>query len=276
MSRFRTTSGGTAIAGSPMLGLVANYRLLTRDTTNSLQRIADLPEVSREVEYYRANISQVKSIEDLLANQRLFSFAMTAFGLGDMVYAKGMMRKALTDGLESPDSFSLRLSDTRFRDFVETFNFKSLGSATTAFDRTQQGTIDRYLRQLFEEKAGETNEGLRLALYFERKATDLASVYSILADKAIYQVVRTTLSLPDAISASDIDKQAQLLDEKINIEDFNDSKKLSAFIVRFLSLYEIDSSSAVSSSPALAVLSAPSGIQMNTLLSLQTIKRFGS
>jgi hypothetical protein len=43
-----------------------------------------------------------------------------------------------------------------------------------------------------------------------------------------------------------------------------------------LSLYEIDSSSAVSSSPALAVLSAPSGIQMNTLLSLQTIKRFGS
>lgn len=259
-----------------MLGLVANYRLLTRDTTNSLQRIADLPEVSREVEYYRANISQVKSIEDLLADQRLFSFAMMAFGLGDMVYAKGMMRKALTDGLESPDSFSLRLSDTRFRDFVEAFNFKSLGSATTAFGRTQQGTIDRYLRQLFEEKAGETNEGLRLALYFERKATDLASVYSILADKAIYQVVRTTLSLPDAISASDIDKQAQLLDEKINVEDFSDSKKLSAFIVRFLSLYEIDSSSAVSSSPALTVLSAPSGIQMNTLLSLQTIKRFGS
>ena len=90
------------------------------------------------------------------------------------------------------------------------------------------------------------------------------------------EVVRTALNLPAAISSSDIDKQAQLLKEKVNIEDFKDSKKLSKFITRFLTLHEVNNSTAAQSSPALALMSAGSGIQMNTLLSLQTLKRFGS
>ncbi len=259
-----------------MLSLVANYKLLTKDTDVSIGRIADRPDIKREVAYYLENIPKVKSMEDFLGDQRLFNFAMTAFGMKDMTYAKGMMRKALSDGLDSSSAFSLRLADTRFREFVGTFNFKAHGSATTAFDKTQQGTVDRYLRLAFEAQAGETSEGLRLALYYARKAPDVGSEYRILADKAMLEVVRTALNLPAAISSSDIDKQAQLLKEKVNIEDFKDSKKLSKFITRFLTLHEVNNSTAAQSSPALALMSAGSGIQMNTLLSLQTLKRFGS
>ena len=89
-----------------------------------------------------------------MADGRLYNYAMKAFGLQDMAYAKAFIRKALTEGVDDDDSFANKLTDPRYSDFVETFNFARHGAATTVFDRTRQGTVDRYLRQTLEEDAG--------------------------------------------------------------------------------------------------------------------------
>ncbi len=52
------------------------------------------------------------------------------------------------------------------------------------------------MRTTLEENAGQSNEGVRLALYFERKAPDIKSIFQILGDKALYKVIETALSLP--------------------------------------------------------------------------------
>jgi hypothetical protein len=259
------------------MGLVTSYRQLTNNSASSLQRVADQPEASREIAYYKAKIGSVKSIEQFVGDQRLYSFAMRAFGLKDMIYAKAFMKKALAEGTDTAGAFSLKLADPRFREFVSTFNFKLYREATTSFDRTQQGTVDKYVSSLLEEKVGSQNEGLRLALHFKQKAPGVASVFGLLADAPLYNVVRTALSLPKAMSSIDIDKQAQVIGSRLEISDFKDSAKLDRFITRFLSLYEVQNSNAVTSSPAVAALnSSGSGVDMNTLLSLQTIKRFGN
>ena len=53
---------------------------------------------------------------------------------------------------------------------------------------------------------------MRLALYFERKASGITSAYDILADPALLKVVQTALSIPPETGAQDIDKQAALID----------------------------------------------------------------
>ncbi len=258
-----------------MTSAVTSYQILTKDMTRTMTRISKDPQTQREIDYYKANIGKVKSIDDFMNNTRLLNFALEAHGMGDLAYAKGMIRKVLKD-VDDPKAFSLKMTDPRFKEFATTFNFKRYGTATTAFDRTQQGTIDKFLRNTLEEKAGEDNEAVRLALYFDRKAPDLATEYSILADTAIYTVVRTALGLPDSIAGSDVDKQAKLLSSKINLADFDDPKKRSDFIKRFLNMYDAKNSTAVSSNPALALYSgSPSGVDMNTLLSLQSLRRFG-
>ena len=143
------------------------------DLDRSLDRTAKEPVVSRESEYYLAHIGDVKSIDDFLGNDRLFKYAMKAFGLQDMDYAKAFIRKVLEEGDDYDDSFANKLSDKRYQDFATTFNFARYGDATTAFDRTQQGTVDNYVRQTLEQEAGDQNQGVRLALYFQRKAPDL-------------------------------------------------------------------------------------------------------
>jgi hypothetical protein len=120
-----------------VLNTNTSFKLITRDIERSLDRVERDPAVKREAEYYLKNISKVKSVKDFLADDRLFRFAMKAHGLSNMTYAKAFMKKALEEGIDSSQSFANKLADTRYRDFVETFNFARHGETATIFTRAQ-------------------------------------------------------------------------------------------------------------------------------------------
>jgi Protein of unknown function (DUF1217) len=259
-----------------MVSLISSYNRLTANLTTSLKRISEQPVIKREAEYYKANISSIKSVEDFMGNTRIYNFALKAFGLEDMQYAKAFVRKVLVEGIDDPKSFSLQLADQRFREFATVFNFKRYQSATTSFERAQSGTVDMFLRNSLEAQSGQTSEALRLSLYFERKAATITSAYGILADKALYQVARTAFNLPEALSSADIDKQAAILNEKIDVGKLDDPTYRKTFIRRFLAQFEA-AQSGVQSNPAATILSGSnSGVDMGLIMSLQSLKRFGS
>jgi hypothetical protein len=125
-----------------------------------------------------------------------------------------------------------------------------------------------------EEDAGQNNEGVRLALYFQRKAPTLTNWYEVLADKALASVVRTAFSLPDSFASADIDKQVKLFESKFDIADFADPAKLSKFITRFTSLYEIShpTSSAQSSVGVLFAQPTTIGVSTDLLMAMQKLR----
>lgn len=259
-----------------MLNTFTSYMMISRDIEKSLDRVEKRPMVEREVDYYLKNIEKVKSAEEFLKDDRLFKFAMKAHGLKDMDYAKAFMKKALTEGIDSPDTFANKLSDKRYRDFVDTFNFARYGDTATIFSKARQGTVDKYIRQTLEEDAGAQNEGVRLALYFERKAAKLNNFYEVLADPAISQVVRTALGLPETLATTDIDKQVALMEKRLDIADLKDPEKLQKFLTRFTSLWEIANPSAGSAMPSVSVLfPQPTSIGVSTdmLFAIQSLRR---
>lgn len=259
--------------GRAMISTVSSYQQIVRNIDRSIGMIAERPEVRREAGYYLANIRSVKSVDDFMRNDRLYSFAMTAFGLKDMVYARAFMRKVLTEGVDGSKSFALQLADPRFREFAETFNFARYGGTAIAFERAQQGTLDRYMRVQLEADAGKTDEGLRLALYFQRKATSVASVYGLMADPALYKVVQTALGLPAAYSNVDVDSQASFIRSKINVEDFLDPGKLDSFITRFTAKWQAANSSAALNVPQVGLSqSLLSTFDNSLLLSMQLLR----
>jgi hypothetical protein len=256
-----------------VLSTFVNYQVIARDIGKSISRVQAEPMVKRETDYYLANIKQVKSVKDFVGNDRLFRYAMKAHGLADMAYAKAFMVKALEGGIDAKESFANNLADKRYRDFVETFNFARHGETTTVFTRAQQGTVDRYLRQTLEENAGAQNEGVRLALYFERKAGTIKDSYDILADPALTKVVFTALGLPASFSSADIDKQAALIADRIDFEDLKTASGKADLLKRFTSLWEIDNPSAsAASSAALLFQPVEYGISTDLLLTLQRLK----
>ena len=100
---------------------------------------------------------------------------------------------------------------------------------------------------------------MRLALYFQRKASGITSAFDILADKAVFEVVRTALSLPVSMSQADIEVQADMLIDRIDLADFRDPAKLEKFISRFAALYDLNNGTTNTQSAASLILSGQSG-----------------
>ena len=262
-----------------MASTIAAYQMIASSMTRSLERTANQPQVARETAYYRANIGKVTSISDFLGNYRLLSYALKAYGLGDMAYATAFVRKLLTEGTTSSTAFANKLSDARYRDFVNAFNFAGLGSGATQTTAAQTDIVNKYIRQTLEEQAGSdlygaSQDGVRLALYFQRKAPGITNAFQILADPALLQVVQTSLGFSPLTSRANIDQQAKMITSRINFQDFQDPKKLDSFITRFAALWDYNNPSATNVSVPQIVIGQPAGMGLSadTLMTLQGLK----
>ncbi|AWN46002.1 hypothetical protein DK419_06475 [Methylobacterium terrae] len=404
-----------------MTSTLTSYLLVSRNLATSMQRKGAEPTVARETAYYQANIGKVKSVDDFMADQRLYSYAVKAFGLEDMGYAKAFMRKVLTEGTSDPAAFANRLADDRYVAFAKAFDFTQGASATgtdavltdtgqvpavgarlslagaldetydfsgtgearftlssqvdagttktativlnrasltgkvadlsqvtqteigqaisaqigasgadglrglvqvgigvngTLFfettgitdygfdgapggegvnadtvtlaggkvrtvsvsnaalsapgqtavdigngtdvppDANVQGVVDAYLRQSLESDAGAEDTGVRLALYFARKAPTLGSGYDILSDAALTQVVNTVIGLPATSSATTSEAlaaRATLISSKVDFASFRDPAKVEAFARRFAAIWDAQNNTATD--PILALFS---------------------
>jgi hypothetical protein len=229
----------------------------------------------RETEYFNQNIGQVRSIDDLLADDRLYTYTLRAFRLESYAENKDLIRRALEGGIEDPDSLANRNSDENFARMVRAMNFADLGEKTTTHIPARDETVSKYMRQTLEQDAGTQNEGVRLALYFERKAPNIKSFYEVLADPALAEVVRTVLSLPPSSAQMDIDKQAQTFEKRLDIEDFQDPERLSKLMTRFAAMWEINNPTSPPASAALALVAPPGqlGISVDTMMALAKLRR---
>ena len=221
------------------MSVAVTYRLYASNLDRQLEITAKQGPVRLEAEYYLENYRNVTSLDEFLDDTRLFTTAMKAFGLEEMAFAKGYMRKILEEGMTDPNSLGNRTTDPRIKEFARAFDFETFGDLTMARQKTGQEVVDKFIRQQMEVNAGELDgEGVRLALYFQRNAGDIKSPYDVLADKALTKVVRTALGLPDAFSSADIDRQAAVLEERLKDYDFTNVEDVSKFLTRFTALWD--------------------------------------
>jgi hypothetical protein len=252
-----------------------SYKLISSDLQTSLTRVSEQPDVKRETEYYLSKIGEVKSIDDFFADSRLYNYAMKAHGLDDMAYAKAFMRKVLTEGVDEKGAFANQLSDTRYKALAESLNFARHGELATTFERAQKGIADKYMRQTLEVSAGEDNTGVRLALYFERMASSITSGYSIIADDALAQVVRTAFQLPAEFAATDVDRQAAYYEDILDLDDLKDPAKVGKLLERFTAMWELENPSGSYDPLTVFQPSSLTGISTDLLLSINNLKLGG-
>ena len=255
-----------------MLSTIASYQLISSNMARSLQQTLDKPDVQRETAYFLEHIGDVKSIDAFMANDRLFSYAMKAFGLSDMTYAKAFVRKVLTEGVTSTTSFANKLVDTRYREFATAFDFAAQGEHATAVSASTSGTVEKYLHQMLEEDAGAMDDGVRLALYFARKAPNIKNAYQVLADPALIKVVQTALGISPLTSASNIDKQSAMMTKGFNFADFQDPAKLKKFLQRFSAMWQAENPAESTATAILINQPIEAGTSASTLQSLQNLK----
>jgi hypothetical protein len=258
-----------------MLSTSVSYRQIATNIDRSLALKAAERPVALETANYLKKIGNIKSIADFLKDTRVFTFAMKAFGLEEMAHAKGFIKKVLTEGVADSNSFANRLNDDRFVALAKTFDFAAKGEETTASTAARQGVVDRYVRQTLEVAAGEENEGVRLALYFQRAAPTVKTAYGLLGDAALWKVVKTVFGFPDEMANADIDKQAAAVLKRLDIADLQDPTKLNRLIQRFTTVWDATEASAADPILNLFAGNSPS-VGFELLMTLRNLKHGGA
>lgn len=182
------------------------YQSYAANLPKTLARISSQADVSTAAQYYQDNIGKVTSVDDFLNNQRLFSYAMTAYGLSDMTYAKAFMKKVLTSDLTDSNSFVNKLTDPRFLTFAKAYQFSTDGTITQQAVTSQNtneedDTVNLYTQAQVNKAASAQTE----ATYYQANIGNITSVDQLMANPRLYDVaVRSYGINPDLISKSTI------------------------------------------------------------------------
>ncbi len=229
-----------------------------------------------EVTYYQAEVEKMKNVDDLLKNRRVLDVTLVAKGIDPKTVSNDFLKKLFKSDPNDPKSFLNTQTDSRYKQIVASFNFDAKGnllqSGTSAVqDRGHlQSTVDNYYQNELEVKQGDENPGVRLALYFERKAQTVTSAYDILGDKALLEVFKTTYQMPDGFSNMKIEQQKALVEKKLNLSDLKDPEKVKKLIQRFSVFYDMAADQAYAQNS----FSASGDISADTLFTLSQL-RFG-
>jgi hypothetical protein len=196
------------------------------------------PAVKTASAYYAANIGKVQSIQDLVGNYRLLSYALSAYGLGDQINAQALVSQVLQGGVSNPKSLANTLADPRWKAFATAFDFVGKGAASVSTASAIQTTSADYVEQQLESDQGSQNPGVQLALYFQRVAPTITNSYGILADQNLLEVAQTIFSLSPVTSATDIDAQAASINKLMPLSDLQNPIKLKQLVERFSAMYD--------------------------------------
>jgi len=258
---------------------LATYLQIANNQSKWQAITAKSPDVATQTQYFKDNIGKVTTADAFMKDTRLFNYAMTAFGLGSMTYAKGLMQKVLAGGVSSSSALANTLNNSNIKAFAQAFDFADNGGATTTSSTLVDNVVSRYTEQALETNQGQQNPGVQLALYFQQHAPSLTSVYGILADSNILTVVQTALGISSSTSSQSIDTQYRLLSAQVKLDDFKDPTKLQQFIARFAAQYDYNNGgNANSQSSLLSTLFDTSssgssfGLDTSLLLSVQGTK----
>jgi hypothetical protein len=187
-----------------MLSTSLSLQLYTRDLSGSLARTASQPTVKADAAYYKATIGKVRTVDDLVGNYRLFSYAMKAYGLEDMIYAKGFMKKVLESDLSNTKSFANKLSDSRYRDFAAAFNFGTDGKIKSAGDLQSSEQEDDLVGLYAAHNARASDAVTAETAYFGQAIAGVRSVDGLLSDSRLVSFVETAFTLDPATSPYDL------------------------------------------------------------------------
>ncbi|OKO91090.1 hypothetical protein AC629_03420 [Bradyrhizobium sp. NAS80.1] len=264
-----------------VLQIAKDYVIAAIKNASPQQQKAVREQAQKVATAYQEAIAGIGSVSDLLANRNMVDFILVAKGLQPEKVSTKYLEKIFSSDLSNPKSFANTESDPRFAEIAASFNFDGKGNVAHLPMMGPQkrdqflATQKNYLQQSLEQQQGDTNPGVRLALYFQRMAGHITSAYDILADKALSEVFRTTFDLPDQMASMQIDQQAKIVGKYLNIKDLSDPTKVAKLLSRFSAMYDAKNASPTYS-PALDLFqgssSGISSMSESTFLAMAKVR----
>ncbi|WP_339108781.1 DUF1217 domain-containing protein [Thioclava sp. GXIMD4216] len=245
----------------------AGWKVLTRTMETQKAAFTASATVQSDEEYFRENIGNISSAEELVSDYKLLKVALGAFGLDDDIQNKFFIKKVLEEGTISEDAFANKLTDSRYSDLASAFGF-DFTPPNTALSSFSDEILTQYEDRQFELAVGDSDETYRFALNVQRELPELAAEdgsentkwYTIIGNEALATVVRTGLGLPESVASLDVDQQLTVYKQKAqqvfgsdDVSQFTDSENVEKLIKYYLLREQVMNGSTATSSSSIAL-----------------------
>ncbi len=247
------------------MGGYAGWTLLNRTMAKQTETFVKSPEIKRDEDYFKANISKITTAEQLVKDRRLLKVALGAFGLDADINNKAFIEKVLKDGTLTAGALSNKLADKQYQKLSAAFGFGDFATPRTKLSDFPDQILTAYRARQFEAAVGNQDGDLRLALNAKRELGTLAGRagseqtkwLGVLGNSALKQVFSKALGLPASVGSIDLDQQLQLFQDKAgtvfgdtSITQFTDPAKVESLIRRFLVRSQVDANAGQNGSGA--------------------------
>jgi hypothetical protein len=108
-------------------GGLAGWKLLQGKGPADFKVFARDPMLQRDIAYLRETLPKKLTAQDLLADRRLQTMVLKAYGLDSQVGFDALMRKVLNSNPDDPTSVAARMVDYRYRQIAADLNYGGLG-----------------------------------------------------------------------------------------------------------------------------------------------------
>ncbi len=247
---------------------LTGWQFLQRTYDRQFETFTQSTELQRDTDYFAENIGTVTTAEDLVADRRLLTVALGAFGLEDDINNTFFIQKMLSDGTTADDALANRFTDSRYSDLSGAFGLgpgEVRGSLSSGF---AENIIAKFHANSFEIATGAQDDTMRIALYAERTLPDAMSVessqaakwFTIMGQPPLRSMFETALGLPEAFGQVDIDQQLSVFQERsesvFGVSDpseFADPEVLDTVITAYLARSQLSSFGAGSTGASIAL-----------------------
>ncbi|MEO1242624.1 MAG: DUF1217 domain-containing protein [Pseudomonadota bacterium] len=205
------------------VGGLSGWRVLEQTNVRQRETFERSPELTRNIEYFRENITKAETAEDLVKDRRLLTVALGAFGLSEEINKGGFILKMLEEGTEENTAFANRFNDNRYRSLVEAFGYGNITNGSNILlESFREDIIARYKSLEFERAVGEVDNDMRLAMNFKREIGEIAAStesettawFQIMGQLPLRELVSTALNIPTEVSQLDVDRQQEIFADR--------------------------------------------------------------
>jgi hypothetical protein len=184
----------------------------------------------------------VNSVDEMLNNRRFMTFVLSACGLESEVDKKGLLRKVLLSDIGDINSYANRMNDPRFQELAQRLDLEGMGLTNVKNESTLLSLEPRYKKAEFEKAQGQQSPGLREALYFKENASRMKSIWDVLGDCTMREVVSKAFDSPRKTAIQSVESQAVAFGRKFDVEKFKDKRWVDKTIQIYLTKMDQEAS----------------------------------
>lgn len=215
--------GGSLLSGStgaPTMSALAAFKSYQKDQVSARKAFAAREDIQRDINSFKKSAGKLETVEDLLKDRKTLGFLLQAFGLESEIKNPGKLKAILNSDPDDINSFANRLADSRFGELAKFLDTPEFGVKNLKLSTTQSEVIDKYLTTAFEKSLAAQNPAARDALFFLRRIGSVENTYEILGDLPLRTIVTDALNLPAEIARQSVEKQAALIEAKLDLNKF--------------------------------------------------------